>query len=158
MTKHIQMHRIWKCGQLDIGSVDPFAVTKEIGCSAARQFFALTSFSIALETKSDSLPESTSQLTQAFGAAAAMDGKRPTSLRALGPLTNLHSLQVMSRVSSFQQNPQLGATFESWSFTVSWSCLARTCASCCSTLDEAGTSSDVLYTFVNSLGRCLTGT
>ena len=47
-----------------------------------------------------------------------MDGKRPTSLRALGPLTNLHSLQVMSRVSSFQQNPQLGATFESWSFTV----------------------------------------
>ena len=42
-----------------LASVDPFAVTNEIGCSAARQFFALTSFSIPLETESDSLPEST---------------------------------------------------------------------------------------------------
>ena len=66
---------------------------------------------------------------------------------------------AMAYVSPFQQqNPQLGAISESWSFTVSWSWRALTCASCCSTLDETGTSSDVLYTFVNSLGRCLTGT
>ena len=125
-------------------------------CSSGRWYPC----SIPLETRSDSLPESTNQLTPAFGAAVAIDGSRPTSLTALGPLTNLHSLHVMSPVSSFpQQNPQLGATSESWwSFTVSWSWRALTCASCCSILDETGRSSDVLYTVENSLGRCLTGT
>ena len=110
--------------------------------------------SIPLETRPDSLPESTNQLTPAFGAAVAIDGSRSTSLTALGLLANLHSLHVMSPVlSSFpQQNPQLGATSESWwSFTVSWSWRALTCASCCSTLDETGTSSDVLYTQLRTL-------
>ena len=38
----------------------------------------MTSVSIPLETKSDSLPESTSQLTPALGAAVAIDGNRLT--------------------------------------------------------------------------------
>ena len=99
--------------------VEPLAVARQMGVSLRRRFLAFADFSMPSLMRSCSLPVSTNQTHLSFEAGVATDGKWVLLTLLLGPMQDLHKLQVTLPSSSVHRKRQAGCGCLSKSFTTS---------------------------------------
>ena len=136
--------------------VEPLAVARQMGVSLTRRLVACAVCSIPSLMRSCSLPVSTSQTHLSFGADVATVGKWVLLTLLLGPMHDLHKLQVTLPSSSVQRKRHEGSGCLSKSLTTSWSWRATTWARWMTKGSVLGTISVLAWPFSYNRGRCTT--